>query len=85
MPLSPLKYRSGEEIKKGDRVLFRGEPGTIELVVVDFGDAEANWHMETHGGGMMIIEPKFFGRAFIPADQIDETEDLEFVSRAPEQ
>jgi hypothetical protein len=29
----PLTYRSGEEIKKGDRVLFHGEPGEIEFVV----------------------------------------------------
>jgi hypothetical protein len=28
-----LKYQSGEEIKKGDRVLYCHEPGEIELVV----------------------------------------------------
>ncbi len=77
-----LKYQSGEEIKKGDHVLFHREPGEIELVVTESVDPESDWHMREHGGGIMILEPKHFGRAFIPADQIEETEDLEFVSRA---
>jgi hypothetical protein len=29
-----LKYPSGEEIKKGDHVLFFGNPATIELVAI---------------------------------------------------
>ena len=29
----PFRYQSGEEIKKGDRVLFHREPGKIEFVV----------------------------------------------------
>jgi hypothetical protein len=78
-----LKYQSGEEIRKGDRVLFHGEPGEIELVASELtGDAETDWHIREHGGGVLIREPKVFGRAFIPANQLDETEDLQFVSRA---
>ena len=77
-----LKYRSGEEIRKGDRVLFHGEPGRIELVATDPSDPEGNWYVSEFGGGVMIREPKCFGRAFVRADSIDSCEDLEFVSRA---
>lgn len=76
-----LRYRSGEEIKRGDRVLFHGEPGEVELVAIDPNDADQAWHVKEFGGGVMISEPKHFGRAFVPANQIQEYEDLEFVSR----
>jgi len=80
-----MRYQSGEEIKKGDRVLFHGEPGEIEFVAVDPDDPEMHWYLQEYGGGIMIVEPKFFGRAFIPAGQIDELEGfLELVSRAQE-
>jgi hypothetical protein len=78
-----LKYQSGEEIKKGDRVLFHGEPADIEFVVVELTEnAELDWYMQEFGGGVMIREPKHFGAAFIQAESLPETEDLEFLSRA---
>jgi hypothetical protein len=77
-----FRYQSGEEIRKGDRVLFHREPGEIEFVVSEPGDAALDWYLREHGGGVMVLEPKAFGRCFIPTDQIEETEDLEFVSRA---
>jgi hypothetical protein len=77
-----LRYQSGKEIKRGDHVLFHGEPGQIELVAVEFtGDPETDWHMQEHGGGIMILED-VLGRTFIPAASIPEDEDLAFVSRA---
>ncbi len=77
-----LRYQIGEEIKKGDRVLFHGEPGRIELVVVELGDPTTDWFMQEYGGGVMILE-RVAGRTFIPAEQVvDLCEDLEFVSRA---
>jgi hypothetical protein len=77
-----LKYQSGQEIRKGDRILFHREPGEIELVVVELtGDPQNDWHMREHGGGIMILED-VLGRSFIPADQVCDCEDLEFVSRA---
>ncbi len=76
-----LKYQSGEEIKKGDRILFHREPGRIELVAVEPGDPETDWYVREYGGGVLLIE-QVAGRTFIPTDQIDECEDLEFVSRA---
>ena len=74
----PLLYRSGEQIKKGDRVLLHGEPGEIELVADPLDDPK-DWYVEQYGGGVMIVEPRTFGSLFVPNPQ--EYEDLEFVSR----
>ena len=67
-----LKYQSGEEIRKGDRVLLHGEPGEIEVVATERGDQETDCYVEQYGGGVLIRERKVFGRLFIPADQLDE-------------
>src|SRR5580693_1342497 len=75
-----LKYRSGEEIRKGDHVLFHGNPAEVELVACDPDEPEAAWYMKEFGGGVMILDPKVSGRTFISTDQIDGYEDLEFVS-----
>jgi hypothetical protein len=78
-----LKYQSGEEINKGDRVLFHGEPGEVEFVVDEnTQDLALDWYRREFGGGVMIREPKHFGAAFIQAKSLPETEDLEFVARA---
>ena len=76
-----LKYQSGEEIKKGDHVLFHREPGRIELVAYELGDAETDWFIQVYGGGVMVLE-RVSGRTFITADHLPECDDLEFVSRA---
>ena len=76
-----LKYQSGEEIRKGDRVLFHGDPGQIELVASKLGDPETDWFIKEYGGGVMILE-RVSGRTFITADQLPDYEDLEFVGRA---
>lgn len=79
-----LRYQSGEEIKKGDHVLFHHEPGRVELVALDANDPETDWFSKEYGGGVMVLE-RVSGRTFIPADQLLDYEDLEFVSReAPE-
>jgi hypothetical protein len=51
-------------------------------VACDPNDPEAAWHMEEYGGGGLVSDPMVSGRTFIPKDQLDEYEDLEFVSRA---
>ena len=78
-----FRYQSGEEVAKGDRVTFHNEPGEIELVASPPGDPETDWYIKEHGGGIMIreLEPKLFGRVFISTDQLDKTEDLQFVAR----
>jgi hypothetical protein len=77
----PFKYQSGEEIRKGDRVLFHGEPGYIELVADPLNrDAETEWYIDEYGGGVMIVEPKVFGRAFLT--NTEDAEDLILTSRS---
>jgi hypothetical protein len=79
---APLKYRSGEDILRGDHVLFHGNPAEIELVAVDPNDPEHAWHVQEFGGGVLVLDRKVSGRTFIERDQLAEYEDLEFVSRA---
>lgn len=73
-------YQSGDEIQRGDRVRLHGELGEIEFIADPLGDP-SDWYVKEHGGGVMIVEPKSFGRLFINARDIPEYEDLEFVSR----
>jgi hypothetical protein len=63
-----LKYRTGEEIKKGDRVLFHRNPAEVELVASDATDPdpEIAWHMKEHGRGVLIREPDGVGSNFYP-------------------
>lgn len=77
-----LKYQSGEEIRKGDRVLFHRAPAEIEFVASDPNDPELSWYVKESGGGVMIREPHDPNPTFIPASQLGDYEDLEFVSRA---
>jgi hypothetical protein len=80
-------YQSDEEVEKGDRVLFHGDPGYVELIadpdVKD--DPETEWHVHEHGGGILLVVPKTFGRVFLPAYVFTEHDsnydDLQLVSR----
>ena len=57
-----LKYQSGEDICRGDRVTYAGKPDTIELVVEGLSsDSERDWLFENFGAGVRVIEPKLFG------------------------
>jgi len=43
-------YISGEEIKKGDRVMFHGEPGEIEFVADPLiSDPQTDWYVQKYG------------------------------------
>ena len=78
--MMPLTYMTGEQIRKGDRALFHDEPGEIELVADPTeSDPETDWYVQEYGGGVMVLEPKHFGRAFLPEPQT--AEDLKFVAR----
>ena len=75
-----LKYSSGEEIRLGDRVTYSGTEGTIELVVEGpSGDPEKDWNFENNGAGVMLAEPRVFGRVYLTAPH--EREDLVLVAR----
>jgi len=75
-----MKYQSGEEIRKGDKVLFHGETAEIEFIVdALIGDPAMDWYMKEYGPGAMVVEPKAAGRTFI--SETKNAEDLQFVSR----
>lgn len=75
-----MKYQSGVEILKGDKVLLHGESGEIEFVVETLvDDPQIDWHMKENGPGVMVHEPKVFGRVYLR--DTDGNEDLIFVSR----
>jgi len=59
-------FRSGEQVKAGDRVRLHGEPGEIESVHDAVQDPD-DWFIKMCGAGAMIAEPKGFGRLFIDA------------------
>jgi hypothetical protein len=75
----PFFYQSGEQIKEGDRVSLHGEEAVVESVHDHSGDPD-DWYVSRHGGGVVILEPKAFGRLFIGAP-VSDYEDLEFISR----
>jgi hypothetical protein len=73
-------YKSGGEVKIGDRVTYHGEPGEVEFVVANpTGDPAMDWYVEQFPGGGFMINAKGFGKVFLGETDIDE--DLEFVSR----
>ena len=76
-----LTYQTGDEIRRGDRVTYGGNAGSIGLVVEGpTGDPEADWLFENHGAGIMVVEPTTFGRVYLHAPH--DEEDLLFVARA---
>lgn len=76
----PFHYQTGEEIKKGDRVLFYENRAKLNFVATAVGeDPELDWYVREYGGGVMVLEPRFFGRAFLT--RTENAEDLVFVSR----
>jgi hypothetical protein len=77
----PFFYQSGEQIKPGDRVLLHREAAEIECVHDPVEESD-DWYVKTYGGGIMVAEPKVFGRLFIETP-VSDYEDLEFVSKGP--
>jgi hypothetical protein len=77
-----LRYRSGEQIEKGDNVLFHGNPAAVELVAFDPNQPEHAWYVQEFGGGVLISDPMCSGRTFVSRESLREYEDLEFVSRS---
>jgi hypothetical protein len=76
-----LTYQSGEDIQLGNRVTYGGNARTVELVVEGLtGDPETDRLFETNGPGVMVAEPKGFGRVYLPAPH--EEEDRLFLARS---
>jgi len=84
--MAALKYQTGEEILRGDHVLFHGNAARIEAVAThsfrDPDDPQAAWHVQEFGGGVLISDPLVSGRTFIRAESLPNYEDLKFVRRA---
>ena len=84
-----FRYQSGEEVEKGDRVLFHGDPGFVESIadpdVKEGSDPDTAWHLSEHGGGILLRLPGTFGRVFLPTRVFTNHEsnydDLKLVSR----
>jgi hypothetical protein len=82
--MTKFVYPSGEEVKRGDRIRFHGEPGEVEFVVAELtGDPAMDWYMEEFPGGGYMIKAEGFGRVFL-METSNDLEDLEFVARAKE-
>jgi hypothetical protein len=60
-------------------LLLTEAPGVIEFVA-DPVDDPGNWCVKEHGGGVMTMEPKIFGRLLV--SDTANYEDLDFVSRS---
>jgi hypothetical protein len=76
-----LKYRSGIDVMKGDRVLLSKVPGVIEFVADPLiCDANTVWYVNEYGQGAMISQLESLGSVFTDPE---EDGDVEFVCRAP--
>src|SRR5580704_11493171 len=47
----PFFYSSGEQIRKGDRVLVHGEAGEVEFIA-DPSESPDDWFVKDQGGGI---------------------------------
>ena len=79
-PMCDLSDQSGEEVRAGDRILYHGEQGRVEYVVLKNG-GKNTWHVEHFPNDGMGIAAEGIGAVFIPAGFVEDDEDLEFVSR----
>ena len=79
----PLRYVSGEEIRRGDRIRFQGKQAEIEFSACELNDPDPEhlWFVQQYGGGVMVKGPSISGLIFIPVDQLKNYEDLVFIAR----
>jgi hypothetical protein len=67
-----LRYASGDDIRLGDQVDYAGVRGEIELVAdPELPGAQHDWYVQQFGSGVMIVEPKVFGRVFVSAPETE--------------
>jgi len=75
----PLRYQSGEEILRGDRVRLSGAEGVVDFVAdPESPTPETEWFIQEYGGGAMILDSQI-GSVFTSDPQ---NGCLEFVGRA---
>ena len=80
-----LRYASGEEIRSGDRIVFRGDEGQVEFVVVE-GDVQQAWYFREYGPSVML-DVEGMGPVLVRYEPLVNPtcgcEPLRLVSRAP--
>lgn len=74
--MNTLRYPTGEDVRKGDRVRYLGEMGFVEFVVAENA---SDWFAEQFAGGGAMINAKVFGRIFLSPTDFDDH--LHFVGR----
>ena len=78
-----LRYRTGEQIKKGDRIRFHGNVAEVELVAdPEDDDPDGAWYIKEFGGGVLIADRSVSGHTFIRSESLSDYEDIEFFTRA---
>jgi hypothetical protein len=76
----PLHYQSGEEIRRGDRILHAELAGQIDFIAdPSVTDPATSWYVKEFGAGVKVLEPTVHGSVFV-RDPC-ENDELEFVSR----
>ena len=69
----PLLYLTGEDIQEGDKILYDGLSGEVEVVADPaFPKGEIDWYVDEFGGGILVAEPSVFGRVFVRLEDIPE-------------
>ena len=75
-------YRSGEELRIGDRVLWNGDPASVVFVLGNQlpseWSASEHWFLEQYGQGFML-DTQVAGLVF----ECESDEDLKLVERKP--
>lgn len=75
-----LRYRTGEAVQFGDRIVFYDEPGTVKCVLTEpTGDAGRDWYLQEYPNGGVMIEARHWGLVFLT--ETCDHEHLDFVGR----
>lgn len=75
-----LRYHSGHEVKKGDRIRYHGEPAVVNFVVIErTGDPSVDWYMDEFPEGGCMLEASAFGHVFVPSTDLHDH--AQFLSR----
>jgi hypothetical protein len=78
--VTPITYKSGDEVRAGDCVTYLSESGEVEFVIAEkCGDAEMDWYIDRFPGGGVMLSLPSFGSLFLGRDDLDDH--LDFVSR----
>jgi hypothetical protein len=78
MGVSPFQYRTGEDIRVGDRLFWAGQEALMEHVVSPDDPERMGWHFESGGIVFILVHGHRFA---LPVDEV-ELDHMEFVMRS---